>query len=199
MKFYNVTFNLNDNKGVLIPCIPDSAGNGENKTIPRVCLTDSVEHCIQAIASGNREVHKGAKFIVRETDIPTTRAELINPRFLKEQGYVPDALENKEYWYLKPVEFKRYLCEIVSFDYEFDLAWSCISRKQCLDAISKYMNINRFTKYKTSLGVYNAFSRYCNQNKKYDEYDNVWDDLAMIPWAQKTKIYNLKYKVLKQL
>ena len=197
MKFYNVTFNLADNRDILTPCIPDSAGTDEDKTIPRVCLTDSIEHCIQAIATGNREVYKGAQFIVREADIKSDE-KLVHPRFLKELNYVPDALENNEYWYLNPIKVKRYICKIESFDYEFELAWSCISRKQCLDAIGKYMSIKRFVKYKTSKGIYNAFCRYCTEHKKWDWEDSIWEDLAMLPWAQTTKIYNLKYKVIKQ-
>lgn len=198
MIFYNVTFNLNDTRDVLHPCIPESAAKDENKTIPRVCMTDSVEHCMQAIAVGNRDVQSGSKFILRKINIKSDDG-LINPRFLKETSYVYDAMENNEYWYLHPVKTENYLCEIISFDYEFDLAWSCISRKQCLDAVAKYMNIKRFTRYKTSKGIYKAFCNYCTEHKLWDWEDGIWDDLAMLPWAQKTRIYNLKYKVIKQL
>ena len=98
MKLYNVTFDLNNTNNVLTPAIPESAGNGENKEIKRVCLTDSVEHCFQAIASCNREIRKGAKFIIKEVDVEKDEL-LITPDFLFNEGYVPDALENNEYWY----------------------------------------------------------------------------------------------------
>ena len=209
MKFYNISFNLKNTNNVLVPAIPDSAGTDENKTIKRVCITDSIEHCMQAVASANREMCKGAKFIVREVDIPLNREKLVHPRFLKEQRYVPDALENNEYWYLEQLRCNMYLCEIDSFDYEFTISWSCITREQILNVIKKYTKTKRFEKYKTSQGVYNAFCRYINEktqfaiegtrNVYYNMYDEVWDDLVELPWAQKTKIYNLRYKVLKQL
>ena len=208
MKFYNVTFNLADNRNVLTPCIPDSAGNDENKIIKRVCITDSVEHCMQAIASVNREMCAGAKFIVREAELPLTKETLVHPRFLKEQGYVPDALENNEYWSLEPVKFKLYLCELEYFDSDFTVAWSCVTRNQILNILTKYIKTKRFDRYKTSKGIYNAFCKFINEKTQfasekqrvyyYNMYDSVWDDLVELPWAQKTELTNIKYKVVKQ-
>lgn len=209
MKLYNVSFNLNNLNNVLLPAIPDSAGDTENKTIKRVCLADSIEHCMQAIASDNREMCNGAKFIVREVDIPLTKKSLVHPRFLKERGYVPDALENNEYWYLEPVKFKMYLCELEHFDSDFTVSWSCITREQILNIVTKYIKTKRFDRYKTSKGIYNAFCKFINEKtqfatetqrcKYYNIYDEVWEDLVGLPWAQKTELTNIRYKILKEI
>ena len=209
MKLYNITFKLDDTRNILVPNIPETAGDTENKTIKRVCLADSVEHCMQAVASANRDMCTRAKFIVREADIPLTKKTLVHPRFLKEQGYVPDALENNEYWSLEPVKFKLYLCELEHFDSDFTVSWSCVTREQVLAIISKYIKTKRFDRYKTSKGVYNAFCKFINEKTQfatekgriayYNMYDDVWEDIVELPWAQKTELTNIKYKVLKQL
>lgn len=197
MKLYNVTFDLTNTNDILTPTIPESAGNGENKDIKRVCLTDSIEHCMQAIASCNREVKKGAKFIVKEVDVEESEL-LIAPDFLFNEKYVPDALENNEYWYLDNLKAKVYTCEIEFFEYDFVLAYSCIPREKCLEAISNYISTEEYEKYKTSKEMHEAFVHWADSNKKYDLVDEIFEDLAMMPWAQKTKIYNLKYKVLER-
>ena len=209
MKFYNVSFNLNNLNSVLVPAIPESAGTDENKTIPRVCLTDSIGHCMQAIASGNREMCKGTKFIVREVDIPLTKKSLYNPKFLKTTGYVPDALENNEFWSLEPLKFKMYICELEHFDCDFTVSWSCVTREQILGIINRYVKTKRFNRYKTSQGIYNAFCNFISEktrfatekmrNYYYNMYDEVWEDIVELPWAQKTELTNIQYKVIKQL
>lgn len=50
MHFYNITFDIEDDNKMLYPYIPGTAGDNEDKTTPRVCLCDSVAHCMQAIA-----------------------------------------------------------------------------------------------------------------------------------------------------
>lgn len=197
MKLYNVTFDLNNTNNVLTPAIPESAGNGENKEIKRVCLTDSIEHCFQAIASCNREIRKGAKFIIKEVDVEEDEL-LITPDFLFKEGYVPDALENNEYWYLDTLKAKVSIAEIEFFEYEFALAFSCIPKEKCLEAISKYTSIEKFKNYKTSKEMYESFVGWADSEKKYNLSDEIFEDLAMIPWAQTTKIYNLKYKEIER-
>jgi len=215
MKFYNISFNLKNTNNILVPTVPESAGTGENKTIKRVCLADSIEHCMQAVASANREMCKGAKFIVREVDIPLTKKTLVHPRFLKERGYVPDALENNEYWSLEPLKFKMYLCELEHFDSDFTVSWSCITREQILGILRKYTSrsgfrtTKRFERYKTSQGIYNAFCKFINEKTRfateqgrityYEMYDTVWEDIVELPWAQKTELTNIRYRVLKEL
>lgn len=197
MKLYNVTFDLTNTNNILTPTIPESAGNGENKEIKRICLTDSAEHCMQAIASCNREVKKGGKFILKEVEIEESEL-LITPDFLYKESYVPDALENNEYWYLDNLVANVSVCEIEFFEYDFVLAYSYIPKEKCLEIISKYTSIEDLKDCKDSKEVHEKFIDWADKRKEYDMMDNVFEDLAMLPWAQKTKIYNLKYKVLER-
>lgn len=195
MKLYNITFNLRDTKDRLIPAIPESAGATENKTIQRVCLTDSIEHCMQAIATCNRNIAVGKQFIVREVEIPANHSKLIHPKQLYRHKLVPDALENNEYWYLESIRCKVYLCTIQSFSYEHTVAWSCITAKQVREIIEKYTKCLNLSKYKKSITVYNAFCTWAEKEKQYKMEDDVWDDIVMLPWAQKTEIRNIKFKI----
>lgn len=195
MKFYNITFDLTDRRKILVPCIPETAGATENKTISRVCLSKTLEGCIQAVS--RRQIYKGSQLIVREANLDEQR--LVNSKTLYNNKLVPDALENKEYWSLTPVTFKVYLCEILSFDNDFTLAWSCISRKDCLNIVEKYIKSTSFRKYKTSKSIYEAAMNYANANEMWDEQDLIWDDLAMLPWAQKLELKNLKVKKIKEI
>ena len=193
MTLYNVTFNIKDKRNILEPSIPDSAGDGENKTIKRVCLTDSIAHCMQAIAVGNRDIRVGATLIIREVSLKNLDKKLlISPRELKERGLVPDALENNEFWYLGKVKFKCITCKIVDFDAEIDLAWTCIPIQSCREIIKKYIPKFPVYRYKITKNLYEAAMQYCNKHQLWDTEDNVWDELAMIPWAQKRSIEDLK-------
>ena len=199
MKLYNITFNLKDTRKILESAIPDSAGTVENKTIKRVCLTDSIEHCMQAIAVGNRYIANGAKFIVREVNIPKNANALIHPNQLYKNNLVPDALENNEFWYLHSIKCKTYLCEIIHFDFEHDLAFSCIQANDARLIINKYVPELKLGRYKNSKNMYDAFCNYVNKHCLWNEFDSVWDDLAELPWAQTTKITGLQYKIISKL
>ena len=51
MKLYHVTFDINESETKIFrPRVPASAGVGEDKKIPRICLAPSIEKCIQAKA-----------------------------------------------------------------------------------------------------------------------------------------------------
>lgn len=198
MKFYNITFDLNNRDKVLKPYIPYSASDKENRTIKRVCITDSVEHCMQAIATGNREVYKGSPFVLRVVEIVKSNNQLVYPDKLVSCGYVPDALENKEYWYLKPIQCRAYKCVIESFDYEYDIAWTCIKTEDCR-RIVKRITGKEFNRCKSALSIYKSFCKWANEIKAWSMLDDVWDALVELPWAQKTKIYNLKYGIIEEL
>lgn len=198
MKLYNVSFNLNDLSKELIPRVPESVADGEDKVTPRVCLTDSVEHCMQAIAVGNRDIKVGAKFLLRVVDINTSRKKLVSPSTLKSSGKVYDALENNEYWYKDRIACELYLCEIKSFDYSYELAWTCIKAKDCKDIIKRYIKNFDFKGCTSSRDCFRKFADFVDKYSLYDIYDNVWDDLAELPWAQKVEISKLEltYKKL---
>lgn len=197
MILYNVSFNLHNTRNRMLPAIPSSTADDEDRTTQRICLTDSVEHCMQAIAVGNRKVEIGAHFILRVVDISKNDTNLIIPILLKQSNKVPDALENSEYWYLKPKKAKVYLCEIQDFSYERGIAWTCITPEQCRNTIYKHFTGIKLERFKSSEVIFNNFVRYTNKHHLWDLQDEVWEDMIELPWAQKTTIYNMKYKIIK--
>lgn len=195
MRLYNVTFNISDQRHVLRPAIPESAADGENKTYPRVCLTDSVEHCIQAIAVGNRDVRTGTRIVVRSVDIrDLDRDKLLTPQQLFERKLVPDALENNEYWCLDTVRFKVGTYVIEDFDSEIDLAWSCISLEDCKRIVNKWMPQLKIGKFKIPKNLYTHAMQVADKFQMWDAQDGIWDDLAELNWAQKREIRNIKIR-----
>lgn len=197
MRLYNVSFDTNDKTVVLRPRIPESAGEGENKTIARICLADSIEHCMQAIAVGNRDIRVGAEFVVHMVDTSSLQVgSLITPERLVQRGLVPDALENNEYWYLSPVLSNRGVFRIENFDAEICLAWTCIEIEDCRRIVSKYLPDFHVNRYRNSRNLYEAAMAVCNEKHLWDIEDAIWDELAELPWAQKRE---LKHVVAKKL
>lgn len=191
MKLYNLTYDLTDMSTELVPKIPDSAGDGEDKTTPRVCLADSLEHCLQAFGSQYRNLN--SQFLVREVEVDKNSEYLKTPLELKNDEKVPDALENNEYWYLEPIKCNVKKAKIIDVDTEFTIAWTCIPIEKCMEIVSKYSSID-VEKYNDSVELYKVFIDWANENKKWDEMDYVWEELLEIPWSQKTEIKNLKIK-----
>ena len=198
LRLYNVSFNLSNLSRVLYPAIPESIGDGENKTVERVCMSSTVAGCMQAIAPCNREIAVGKQFILRTYITNNSDGKVIEPSTLFNKKLVPDALENNEHWVLKPVSCSVRVCEILDFDYEFEIAWSCIPLSKCRDIARELSGLN-FTACKTSKSLYQSFCKWANKNQKWDEEDEMWDRLAELPWAQCIKINNLKYRVIKEL
>lgn len=194
MKLFNITLDLKDKPTILKPYIPFSAAEDEDRITPRVCLSSNITGCLQAI--GNRYIAVGEKFILRTVNINTNSKYLITPEKLKNTNKVPDALENKEYWYLKEIECTSTMLRIDDFDFDFDLAWSLIAPKDYKKIILNSVNELDLSKCNTSKEMYDTFSEYTNEKELYNEQDEVWDNLAELPWAQKISIYNLKLKVL---
>lgn len=193
MILYNVTFNENDTVSVYYPRIPLSASDGENKAIKRICLSDSIEHCIQAIAAENRPLCIGSCIIVREIDTDDlNNAKLLRPRELFEKGLVPDALENSEYWYLEPIQFKVYKCIVADFRAEYEIAWSCVSVARCREIITRRLPNFDTSTYKNPKAMYDAAMLECEHMSNYNAEDDIWDDLVSDPIAQKRGIYDLK-------
>ena len=205
MKLYHVTFDINESETKIFrPRVPASAGVGEDKRIPRICLAPSIEKCIQAIPSDNRNLQKGSKIRIYEVHISEKDKHLIKPEVLFLEGLVPDALETQEHWYTKDLEMTSTVKEIVSFDYSFELAFSCIKVQQVIQAIKKLLidqPMEKFLKiyevlkkdFKKSEDIYGEIANHLNEMKEYDLYDNLWEELAMLPWAQTTRIYKVDF------
>jgi hypothetical protein len=194
MKLYNITFDNKDRRKIIAPSIPNATCDGENKTIKRVCLADSIEHCMQAV-SDTRDMRNGAIVFIREVDTnDLDNRKLIKPKALKEKGLVPDALVNNEYWYLDNVEFRCIECEIVKFDVEAAFAWSCIDIKDLQTIVKKALPKFPAGRYTIAEHLFKAASHYADSLGLYDIEDYIYDNLADLPLAHYIKINSVKLK-----
>lgn len=206
LKLYHVSFNVDERIKVFTPRIPDTVGAGEDKTIKRVCLADSVEHCLQAISPAQRDIAVNSMFYLYEFLIP--RNKLICSEELYAKNLVPDATENNEFWYTKdlyPVDCK--LCRIKNFSYEFCIQFEPLDFKEVRRLVEKY--VPEF--------VYNGSSRhpkdiYCSAMRFINEMENsceadseeqlewcqkedfLYEAVVELPWAQGVKISNVVYE-----
>lgn len=110
------------------PRIPKIILSGEDKTIPRLCLSSNVDGCLSALPKmhllGGNSTYKnqytGIFFAVYYFDIPDSSPHLLKPKDIKKK--VSDAIENQEYWYLKPIK-------------PFDIKYICVKNISQLDYI----------------------------------------------------------------
>lgn len=107
-KLYHISLDFGKNDDLcFIPRIPASAADGEDKTIKRVCLSDSIEGCINLadLSNGDLKSHlfpikseKSSPIKVYEFHIDTD--SILYPNQISK--YVPDAEIFGEYWYTNP-------------------------------------------------------------------------------------------------
>lgn len=199
MYLYHVDVNVNSTKRKkFVPRIPISAGKGENKTIPRICLSDSIDKCIQAIP-GLSELTDGNIHKIRVYKYRVNRGNcdrIISPRTLYNRKLVPDALENNEYWCLKPITMDSNIYEVRDIGIEFDLAWTTISIIDVILATNNALKNNTQTinidnSIKNSYKLYENIINQMTQKHMWEEIDAVWDNLAELPWAQIKRISNI--------
>ena len=102
IKLYHVSYDTTEPLDKeFIPKIPQNTATGENESIPRVCLSDSIEGCINAIEDnfGNYEDEDRATIIVWESEFSLFDDKLLCWQYLYENDLVPDAALTHEYWY----------------------------------------------------------------------------------------------------
>lgn len=115
-----------------VPRIPESRANEENETIPRVCVSDSLEGCFKghpdAVVDseyGNFAqllLEKGISgLLFRVYHFIVDEADVMLPEELLEKGYVPDVLDTNEHWILtecQPVGVSYVCLEKAGMDME---------------------------------------------------------------------------------
>lgn len=189
---YNVTFRLDDKSEHLVPCIPYSAAEDEDQETKRVCFADSIENCIAAIGSCNRNLYTGCFIVVRSVDENSLDpSKIVSDHELFNTGKVPDALETGECWYLDEIDVKREVYKINNFDYEYALAFTCIKREDLAWLIDQY---NPGSPMKRCESIEQAYNRTIGEMQSkgfYDDSDHFDDRVAELPWAQRIKISNL--------
>lgn len=112
MKLYHLSFDV---EGPLtrtfVPRVPEIKMGDENSSIRRICFSHNVLGCINAIPEVDKCLDrtwdekstssKAVLFCIDTKDFPDVR--FLESQELYEQGLVPDAIVNQEYWCLSPV------------------------------------------------------------------------------------------------
>ncbi len=209
MVLYHVTFELDEPlEKTFRPRVPSWLLNydntyGENDSIPRICFAPSVKLALQAINCCD-ELAKGRPFIVYEFFVDENDENLIHPQELYEKGYVIDALENKEYWYLDSVTLGGKVCMIDDFYAYEDYAWSVIKNTQIL-WIANNLMVKADEQY--SPIIKSIIDSY--EDKDFDSFD-LYDDfqnislpyylmqemdcyLSDIPWSHIYRLEDIKF------
>lgn len=192
MILYNITFDIEDNSTVLKPYVPVTAKPPEDTVTKRVCLSDSVEGCFQAVSYVDRDVSKGTRFVLRTVDVSIFDRNLIHYNLLSFTGKVPDAMHNHEFWYVKPIECTSTLCEIESYDYVREVVWSALNPEAVSDIAKKYAGIN-IDMCTTSKEIYDRVNEYLYTYKMYELADAFYDDIVELPFAQGRVFSNMRY------
>lgn len=103
MIFYHVEQAKKKEITTFIPRIPSETLKDENITIPRICVSSSIEGCLNAVPWGGHYLDyfpecQIIRVYVFETDNYLTPEELV------ENKYVADALYNNEFWILDEIQ-----------------------------------------------------------------------------------------------
>lgn len=125
MKLYHISKDFKNNIDKFIPRIPRDRAKGENNTINRICVSPTINGCLNGEPSISynmfdyptmeffcphqameqlstlldHEEKTGYLYKVYEFDVDDSK--IIKPEFLFENKLVPDALFSKEHWIIK--------------------------------------------------------------------------------------------------
>ncbi len=196
MTLFNVWFNTADMSTMLKPSVPKSAGSMEDCVTPRVCLSDSVEGCFQAVSKDDKDFVRGTRFILHTVCVSAFDTKLIHPMELTLSGKVPDAEHNHEYWYTKPISCKTHLCELVSYDYEHVVIWEALKKRDVSDIAFGYAGID-LSMCQSSEDIWNRVSKYLEGYGMYDLSDKFYEDICALPFATGFTFKNVEYNIIK--
>jgi len=126
MILYHVSTNLKHD-GAFAPRIPASAfyGDGEDKTIPRICFSESIEGCLSSMPEGGAGLYSYIykfnnvfKLFILDTE-KYQNLEILGPDQISDK--VCDAKLYKEYWVLNPIKIEDFVfIKIENFEYDHD-------------------------------------------------------------------------------
>lgn len=189
---YNVTFDITDQSTVLSPRVPYSVADDEDNDTCRVCLSDSIEKCIEAIGPCNRDFCIGQTIVVRSVKVKDLDQEkLIGYNDLYLSGKVPDAPYTHEYWYLDELPVERKVFLVKGFTYEHCLAWELIKLKDVMKISCKYCDDSVRRMVYTAKDLYDKVCRSLEMQKLYDTYDRFTEEIESLPWAQACRVSDL--------
>lgn len=117
IKLYHISFDTAEPlEKEFTPKIPVNTIAGEDETIPRICLCDSIEGCINAAEDRlwKFEDEDIATIIVWEKEFTLPNDRLIGWQKLYEDNLVPDAIFTHEYWFLDKLQMSGTFYEILN-------------------------------------------------------------------------------------
>lgn len=123
IKLYHVSYNLCEPlTKEFIPRIPSNALTEENHKYERICLSDSIEGCINAMEEPlvfSTDIDS-ITIVVWEKDFSLSDPFLKDWRYLYENNLVADAALTHEYWYLNNLFMTGSYYEIIELRKAFD-------------------------------------------------------------------------------
>lgn len=129
MKMYHISTDIFKDIKEFVPRIPERKMNNEDSSIPRVCISDSIENCLNGLlylnnyrrfvcrdSETNFDIFSDGEcyrvFKVYEFDIDSS-VSIKTPEYIYSNNLVPDALFNNEYWSTDTIiPNKSYLIQI---------------------------------------------------------------------------------------
>ena len=103
-KFYHISYETNNTIECFVPRIPNDKMLGENDTIKRVCVSDDLQKCFNAI-SWQDDLENEEIEIVRVYEFNLDNdADILDNEYLYKNGLVDDSMITNEYWILKEIK-----------------------------------------------------------------------------------------------
>lgn len=122
------------------PRIPTNGAGAEDKTYPRICLSDSLQGAISAIPDGMDMIGSDPITVFR-IPIAVNDPRLIDFEELYDKGLVPDAMITHECWYTTQFMAEPIQIIITGFEDDFKYLVDEADRKRIYSGIEKYTNM----------------------------------------------------------
>lgn len=185
---------------MFMPRVPESAAFDENKNIPRICMCPSIELCLQAMPCDSRcdcLSHDGR---IKVYSGEFEKEKLIGPQELYDRNYVPDALENREYWVTQPVRLASRTYIVKNFQHEHAVAWTCVDKDTVEQIILSMCRSKEETmvmktfihETDSSVELYKKAAGYYDRHGMWEQMDDLWEKITEDPKSQKTVITGLE-------
>lgn len=189
MLLYHVSMGKSEKIKTFEPRVPISCVEefGEDSITPRICFASSITLCLQAILG---VPDYGTLISIYTFSVDDNDPNLVSPSELFITNRVPDALENQEYWYLKPVTLEASYSIITNRSREFDIAWTTIPQQTMIEIAHSSIEHNHLSideasfKDMTSKEIYSKVATCLDSMQLWDEEDTLYDRVSELPWAQ---------------
>ncbi|MBR6618760.1 MAG: hypothetical protein IKK85_00280 [Clostridia bacterium] len=199
IKLYHISYDTSEPLDKeFVPKIPKNCATGENESIERICLSDSIEGCINAAEDNLRNYEDADKaiIVVWEKEFSFPDDKLMCWPYLYENNFVPDAALTHEYWYLEKVRMQGSFYEISNINHAISnkkLVYIIKPKykEKVLQVISKH-GID--TKSITKLDLYTLVNDWLPIISK-DKFDIIIEDLKReirIPYNTDEEILDYK-------